>query len=208
MLLSRRLGLRRQLVTNTERGVAQPGRRARRACWAWASSPLAVQLIVAVVLAAAPLVGPRRRARRPPSGAACSTPVTAFNNAGFSLYPDSLIGFSADCVGPGRRSWAAIVIGGLGFPVLVDLRRVRGRWRALTLHSKVTLAATGALLVIGFVAAAPRWSGATPRPSGPMPVPDKVLNGAFAVGHPADRRVQLHRRRGHATRRASWRPSA
>ena len=51
--------------------------------------------------------------------------ISAFNNAGFALYSDNLIGFVAD-------AWimfpicAAIIAGGIGFPVLFELRR---RWR-------------------------------------------------------------------------------
>ena len=48
--------------------------------------------------------------------------ISAFNNAGFALYSDNLIGFVAD-------AWimfpicAAIIAGGIGFPVLFELRR-------------------------------------------------------------------------------------
>jgi trk system potassium uptake protein TrkH len=51
--------------------------------------------------------------------------VSAFNNAGFALYSDNLIGFVDD-------AWvmfpicAAVIAGGIGFPVLFELRR---RWR-------------------------------------------------------------------------------
>jgi Trk-type K+ transport system membrane component len=63
--------------------------------------------------------------------------------------------------------------------VLVDLRRVGGRWRHLTLHSKITITATIALLVLGFVLlSALEWSN--PGTLGPMPVQDKALNSAFA----------------------------
>lgn len=74
---------------------------------------------------------------------------------------------------------AAVIIGGLGFPVLVDLRRVRGRWHELTLHSKVTLSACATLLVVGIVLLSTlEWGN--PATLGPMPVTDKVLNGTFA----------------------------
>src|SRR5690606_29454861 len=67
--------------------------------------------------------------------------VSAFNNAGFALFSDNLIGFVGDpivllVVG------ASIVIGGLGFPVLSDLRRERLRWRRWSLHTKLTLVTT------------------------------------------------------------------
>ncbi len=83
--------------------------------------------------------------------------VSAFNNAGFSLYPDSLVRF----VGNPRISLTItllLVAGGLGFVVVSDLWRVLGnvrlrprRWqvsfRQLSLHSKITLLTSVGLLV-------------------------------------------------------------
>jgi potassium uptake TrkH family protein len=176
LLVSRHLGLRRRLVTNTERESLSLGD-LREVLLGVGIITVTVQSVVAVVLALrfwttyGTGVGTALW-----SGVFHS--ITAFNNAGFSLYADSLIGFDSD--------WlvlvpimGGIVIGGLGFPVLVDLRRVRGRWRSLTLHSKVTLAASGSLLVLGVVLlSALEWRN--PGTLGPMPIQDKVLNGAFA----------------------------
>ena len=73
--------------------------------------------------------------------------ISAFNNAGFSLFPDSLIGYVGDPL-------VNVVItlmfigGGLGFIVIGDLYQKR-RWRTLTLHSKIMLAGTAALIVLG-----------------------------------------------------------
>lgn len=47
--------------------------------------------------------------------------VSAFCNAGFSLFPDSLVGYS-DKLGIVGTIGALIVIGGIGFPVLYDLQ--------------------------------------------------------------------------------------
>lgn len=180
MLLSKRLGLRRQLVATTERGVLRLGD-VRQVLVGLAVITVAVQALVALALTLRLWWG-----HDLPAGEAAWSglfhSVSAFNNAGFSLYSDSLIGFSGD--------WmvlvpimAAIVIGGLGFPVLVDLRRVDGRWRSLTLHSKVTLAGTAALLVIGFVVlVALEWTN--PATLGPMPLPEKLLDGTFAAVTP------------------------
>ena len=79
--------------------------------------------------------------------------VSAFCNAGFGLRPDNLI---AD------RNNAAIILpislliilGGLGFAVLAELarrlmQRVRGQRTMFSLHTKVALTMTGALLLIG-----------------------------------------------------------
>jgi len=93
--------------------------------------------------------------------------ISAFCNAGFSLQSDSLISY--------RDSWQPylvicplIIIGGLGFPVLHNLWvLLRARWRKrrqggnhdkayvptrMSLHSKLALTATAALLVGGMIA--------------------------------------------------------
>ncbi|SEK75808.1 trk system potassium uptake protein TrkH [Roseovarius nanhaiticus] len=72
--------------------------------------------------------------------------VSAFNNAGFALYPDSLMGYASDPI-INLVIPALFILGGLGFIVLADLYEVR-QWRRLTLHSKLMIVGTVAL--IGF----------------------------------------------------------
>lgn len=74
--------------------------------------------------------------------------VSAFNNAGFALYPDNLVRFVIDpwiCV----PIALAVIIGGLGFPVLFELRRSLHRPRSWSLHTKLTMSMTVLLLVAG-----------------------------------------------------------
>ena len=73
--------------------------------------------------------------------------ISAFNNAGFGLYPDSLTRYATDPV-VNAVIPLLFIVGGLGFVVLGDLWRHR-RWAPLTLHSKLMLAGTGALIVWG-----------------------------------------------------------
>lgn len=76
--------------------------------------------------------------------------VSAFNNAGFALFSDNMIGFATDpwiCI----PLLVAVVLGGLGFPVLFEIyrhmrRRSQRRW---SLHSRLTLSVTAVLLVVG-----------------------------------------------------------
>ncbi|MCZ4518252.1 TrkH family potassium uptake protein [Rhodococcus ruber] len=81
--------------------------------------------------------------------------VSAFNNAGFALFSDNMIGFATDpwiCV----PLLIAVVLGGIGFPVLFEVARhlraraggvrARKRW---SLHTRMTLTVTGVLLVLG-----------------------------------------------------------
>lgn len=74
--------------------------------------------------------------------------VSAFNNAGFSIYSDSLVKFVSDplMLAP---IMLAIVLGGVGFPVLYELRRERGGWARWSIHSKLTLVGSGVLLLGG-----------------------------------------------------------
>lgn len=72
--------------------------------------------------------------------------VSAFNNAGFALFSDNLIRFVGDLgvIGP---LCLAVVLGGLGFPVLRELRRrPPARW---SVHTRLTLGGTAVLLVLG-----------------------------------------------------------
>lgn len=76
--------------------------------------------------------------------------VSAFNNAGFSIYPDNLLRFVADplvCL----PLCAAIILGGLGFPVLMQLRRELRRPLHWTVNTKLVLWGSVVLLVLGTV---------------------------------------------------------
>jgi potassium uptake TrkH family protein len=104
--------------------------------------------------------------------------VSAFNNAGFSIYPDSLMGYATDALIL-LPVMAAIVIGGIGFPVLNDLRRKISDPRHWSLHTKLTLSGTALLLFGGFASLLVfEWSN--PGTLGTMSLPDKLLSAAFA----------------------------
>jgi trk system potassium uptake protein TrkH len=83
--------------------------------------------------------------------------VSAFCNAGFGLLPDNLVRYRGDLL-VNLAITALIVVGGLGFLVNMEVRdqavlRLRGR-RApmLTLHARLALTVTAALLVAGTLA--------------------------------------------------------
>ncbi len=73
--------------------------------------------------------------------------ISAFNNAGFALFPDSLSGWATDplvnVVVP-----LMFIVSGLGFVVVGDIAQKRG-WQRLSLHSKIMIVGTLALLVWG-----------------------------------------------------------
>lgn len=103
--------------------------------------------------------------------------VSAFNNAGFSTHSDSVMGYQSDPVIL-VPIMLAVILTALGFPVMQDLRDKRLAWKSWSLHSKVTVFGTGALLVSGFAAIlAMEWANSATL--GPMGVGGKLLNAAF-----------------------------
>lgn len=105
--------------------------------------------------------------------------ISAFCNAGFSTFSDSLMGFQGAPVTL-TLIMLLIVLGGLGFLTLEELHL---RWRKrreapprLSLHSRLALVVTGLLLVSGWIAfSALEWSNTLAG----MPGWEKVLNGLF-----------------------------
>ncbi len=103
--------------------------------------------------------------------------VMAYNNAGFGLFSDNVVRFAAD-------GWvllplmAGVVIGGIGFPVLYELRRELLKPQCWSLHTKLTLAGTGLLIPAGALAvlAFEWWNPAT---IGGISPGAKVLNAVF-----------------------------
>lgn len=71
--------------------------------------------------------------------------VSAFNNAGFSLFSDSLSRWATN---PLVNVFVPLlfIVGGIGFSVLADLYRTR-RWHRLALHTKLMLVGTATLIV-------------------------------------------------------------
>jgi trk system potassium uptake protein TrkH len=101
--------------------------------------------------------------------------VSAFNNAGFALYSDSLMRFVTD-------PWiclpiaVAVIAGGLGFPVLFELRRQLRSPRRWSLHTKLTITMTAILLAVGSVfVTVSEW--ANPATLGALDNPSRLLAG-------------------------------
>ena len=75
--------------------------------------------------------------------------ISAFNNAGFALHPDSLSKWVGNPI-INLVIPALFILGGLGFIVVGDVYRARD-WRKLTLHSKLMLVGTTLLITWGSV---------------------------------------------------------
>lgn len=175
LLISRRLGLRGRLTAAAETKSVSLGD-VRRVVLGVAKISLTVEAATAAVLTVRLVVG----YDEPPARAlwlGVFHAISAFNNAGFALYSDNLIRFMTD-------PWislpvaTAVIIGGLGFPVIFELRRAYRHPSRLSMHSKITLTGTAVLLVVGtaFMLAA-EWSN--PGTLGPLSVPGKLLAGFF-----------------------------
>ena len=103
--------------------------------------------------------------------------VSAFNNAGFGLYSDSMMRFVDDPLVCGPIA-VAVIFGGLGFPVLFELRRHLRTPRRWSLHTKITVGATVALLGVGWVLiSVMEWTN--PATLGRLNVGGKLLAGFF-----------------------------
>ncbi|APX33232.1 ATPase [Brachybacterium sp. P6-10-X1] len=104
--------------------------------------------------------------------------VSSFNNAGFALFSDSLMSFSDDPVILLTASFAT-VLGGVGFPVLMQLGKHLGTPRLWTMNTRIVVAATPLLLVLGTLyITALEWTN--PATLGGMPPHLRLLNG-FAM---------------------------
>ena len=75
--------------------------------------------------------------------------VSAFNNGGFSLFPNSLMSFSEHYFITFTISMLYI-IGGIGFVVLMDIKRAR-RWKKMSPNSKLILSTIAGLNLVAFI---------------------------------------------------------
>ena len=78
--------------------------------------------------------------------------IAAFNNAGFDALGggQSLIPYQNDLL-LNLVTDALVIVGGIGFMVILDMGRCRGQFHRMTFHTKVVLSTTAVLLVGGAV---------------------------------------------------------
>lgn len=174
VLVSRRLGLRSRLVAQVERNENDLGavREVLRGVLVFYLVAEAVGvLVLTVAFWGSGMPWPDAL------WAGLFHAVSAFNNAGFSTFSDSLVGYAAS---PAVLVpvMALVIAGGIGYPVVIDVlrnRRSPGRW---ALHTKITLTAVSVLLVGGAVVfGSLEW--ANPDTLGPLGTTDSVVNSVF-----------------------------
>ena len=103
--------------------------------------------------------------------------VSAFNNAGFALFSDSLMQWRGDLT-VNLIVIALVTCGGLGFFVLSELSRARTRHLRLSVHTKVALTASAVLMLAGTVAFF-ALEGHNPRTLGGLPMWEQLLAAWF-----------------------------
>jgi len=143
MLAGRRMGLRRRMIAAEEAGVVNLSD-VRRILVGLVAFSLTCEAVIATFLTL-------RFMEDASFGTALWRgtfhAVSSFNNAGFALWSDSLMGFDHDwfVLGPVALG---IIVGGIGYPVFLDLKKNRRRVARWSLHTKITLTATGLLLAV------------------------------------------------------------
>ena len=180
LLLSRRLGLRARLVAQAET-KALSASDVRRIIRTVVIFSLASEAVVAAVLAIRFAVGYDQALPSALYSGAFHA-VSAFNNAGFGLNADSLIQYVAD-------PWislticAAVVVGGLGFPVVFELAREWRTPRSWSVLTRITVIVTVALLVVGTAGMlVAEWSN--PGTLGPLALGTRFLAAFTAAVMP------------------------
>jgi potassium uptake TrkH family protein len=175
LVLSRQLGLRRRVLLAAETGSVDLGD-ARRVLLGVARLSLAAESAAALVLCLRFWLAhdlPLRRA----GYLGLFHAVSAFNNAGFALFTDNLMGFARDPVVLLTIA-LTIIVGGLGYPVLVQVARQPGSPNRWSLHAKLTMVSTGVLLVVGWTLFA--WFEWTNKATlGRLSTVDSALNALF-----------------------------
>jgi potassium uptake TrkH family protein len=175
LLVSQRLGLRSRLMAQAEDASLQLGD-VRRVLGRIALTMLIFEGSIAVIVGGRFWLGYDY-----PFGKAIwygvFHAVQAFNNAGFALFSDSLMGFVNDpwiCI----PLTIGVIAGSIGFPVLFELAReyrTPDRWST---HTRLTVFGSIVLLVFGLVTfLVVEWDN--PETLGPLGVGTKVMTAFF-----------------------------
>ncbi|MEV8250942.1 potassium transporter TrkG [Microbacterium sp. NPDC076768] len=103
--------------------------------------------------------------------------VSSFNNAGFALFSDSMMRFASDPI-ISLPICAAIILGGLGFPVIMQLRKHARIPRLWSMNTRIVVAAT-IVLLLGGTAYITILEWNNPATLGALDWPGRLLAGFF-----------------------------
>ncbi len=146
LLVGRRVGFRGLLAVREELGSVDAPRNTLRLLSQIAGITLLVEALGAIVLTVGFIRGGYGYGEGLFQGIFHA--VMAFCNAGFTTLVEGNLARYAGDPAVNLALIALIILGGLGFPVLVNLYHYR-RARRLTLHSKLVLFTTAALVLVG-----------------------------------------------------------
>ena len=151
LLVGQRVGFRRLLTVQEETENAGSPRNTLRLLFQIARITFAVELVGAIALSVGFIsvgLGLREGIFQGVFHA-----IMAFNNAGFPTLPgEDLLPFAGNWLIVGTLV-AVITLGGLGFPVLVDVYNFNED-RRLSVHSRVVLITSAALVIVGVLSVA------------------------------------------------------
>ncbi len=175
LALLRRVSLRGRMLAGAENRGVTTGDAARLARGILTVS-LIIEGIVAVILTLQFWLG-YGVALPTALGRGVFLAISSFNNAGFAPFTDNMMGFAADPVVLLPMA-AATILGGLGFPVLLQLRHELRRPLHWSMNTTLVLGMTALLLVLGTVVIAVfEWNN--PNTIGSMSIADRVLTAFF-----------------------------
>ena len=103
--------------------------------------------------------------------------ISAFNNAGFSLFTDGLMGYKSDTISL-VTICLLIILGGLGYFVLIEIYENRKFSKRFTIHTRIMIYGTIILIVFGMLLfLSIEWNN--PKTFGELSFYDKILNAFF-----------------------------
>lgn len=105
--------------------------------------------------------------------------ISAFNNAGFSLFSDNMMRYRGDFVINFTIPWL-IIIGGLGYVVLLEIYNFRrDRLLRISTHTKIVLWMSGILIILGMaLLLSMEWNN--PKSFGSFSTFEKITAAWFA----------------------------
>lgn len=105
--------------------------------------------------------------------------ISAFNNAGFSLFSDNMMGYRGDLI-INLTIPFLIILGGLGYVVLLEIYNFRrSRIVRISTHTKIVLWMSGILILLGmFLLLSLEWNN--PKSFGSLSTYEKILAAWFA----------------------------
>jgi trk system potassium uptake protein len=103
--------------------------------------------------------------------------ISAFNNAGFSLFTDGLMGYKSDAISLITICFL-IILGGLGYFVLIEIYENRKFSKRFTIHTRIMIYGTIILILAGMALfLSIEWNN--PKTFGELSFYDKILNAFF-----------------------------